>query len=104
MGMDNLRIGEIITTDVSRDAIHVAPMTDEDRLWIRNTIVLDAIHARLVEIRSLPMDDPILVTPSHEDARSTIPAGSDPAFVLGRTWAMLDALIAEVDAARREQR
>jgi hypothetical protein len=65
-------------------------------------VTVDAIRDRLAAICHLALEEPVPVTPRFEGERTSYPAASDPAFVLGRTWALLDTLIAEIDASRGE--
>jgi hypothetical protein len=59
-----------------------------------------AIRARLAAICHLALEEPVLEPPRFAGERTSYPAASDPAFVLGRTWALIDDLIAKIDADR----
>jgi hypothetical protein len=65
-------------------------------------VTVDVIRERLAAICRLALEEPVPEPPRFEGERTSYPAASDPAFVLGRTWAMLDALLAEIDAERGE--
>jgi hypothetical protein len=63
-------------------------------------VTLYAIRDRLAAICRLALEEPVPEPPRFEDERTSYPAASDPAFMLGRTWALIDDLIAEIDADR----
>jgi hypothetical protein len=65
-------------------------------------VTIAAIRARLAAICHLAVEEPVPMIPRFEDERTSYPANSDPAFVLGRTWTLIDDLIAEIDAERGE--
>jgi hypothetical protein len=61
-------------------------------------VTVAAIRDRLAAICHLALEEPVPEPPRFEDERTSYPANADPAFVLGRTWALIDDLIAEIDA------
>jgi hypothetical protein len=63
-------------------------------------VTLYAIRDRLAAICRLALEEPVPEPPRFEDERTSYPAASDPAFMLGRTWTLIDDLIAEIDADR----
>jgi hypothetical protein len=65
-------------------------------------MTIAAIRDRLAAICRLALEEPVPEPPRFEDERTSYAAASDPAFVLGRTWALIDDLIAEIDADRGE--
>jgi hypothetical protein len=65
-------------------------------------MTIAAIRDRLAAICRLALEEPVPEPPRFEGERASYPAASDPAFVLGQTWALIDDLIAEIDADRGE--